>query len=139
MIELDIPFPPSVNSIWRNVGRKTLASRDYRKWKTEARNMLNAQWICKDNPSWLADRLSVEIYLTPDSHRRWDVDNRVKAVLDALQGTWIADDHQVDRLLVVRLPKDQVKKCLVRLAPFDDTITRDFCKHRNEAHTESGA
>lgn len=137
MIELDLPFPPSVNRIWRKVGRKTLISRDYRKWKTDAKNMLNAQWLCKENPAWLADRLSVEIYLTPDSYRRWDIDNRVKAVLDALEGTWIEDDHQIDRLLVVRLEKDSVSKCLVRLAPHQNMTIQDFCNHRSECDTAS--
>ncbi len=118
-INLDLPFPPSVNRIWRQYGKKVLISKEYRTWKVDAKNMLQAQYLCMENPAWLADKLAVEIYLQPGDHRKWDVDNRSKAVLDALEGIWFADDSQIDYLSICRLEKD-FPACWVRLFPMRD-------------------
>ena len=86
--------------------------------------------ISPENPAWLADRLSVRIILTPGDRRQWDIDNRSKAVLDALEGTWFANDHQVDELSIVRLPADSVPSCRVELRPFLGIGARHGDNHR---------
>lgn len=52
-----------------------------------------------------ADRLRVEISVTPPDRRRRDLDNLLKAVLDSMQAAAVYyDDSQIDELLVIRRP-----------------------------------
>ena len=47
---------------------------------------------------------SLVIELTPPNRRRFDIDNRLKGILDALElAEWISDDCHVDHIQVVRL------------------------------------
>lgn len=103
MIELRLPWPPSVNRIWRNVviGRsaRTLLSKDGRAYFAEAGAVVGTQRAGKR----IDGRAQVELILHPPTRAQIDIDNRAKAVLDALThgGLW-ADDNQVDVLVVRR-------------------------------------
>lgn len=111
MIEIVLPFPPSLNHAWRRVGAKTVlakAQRDYRKAAVAA--------VAEAIPSLrervklpLQQRLGVSIYLFPPNARKWDIDGKPKAVLDALTkaGVWI-DDGQIDWMLVHRMSPDKL-------------------------------
>jgi crossover junction endodeoxyribonuclease RusA len=102
-IELRLPWPPSVNSIWRNVviGRsaRTLLSKDGRAYFTRAAAEVQAQRAGRR----IAGRAAVEIVLHAPTRAAIDIDNRAKAILDACTkgGLW-DDDSQVDVLLVAR-------------------------------------
>ena len=115
-IILDLPFPPSVNRIWRQHGGRTLISREYRAWKSQALDHLAVQRLGETPPEWLSGRLSVYIYLQPDNHRRWDIDNRTKAVLDAIENIGF-DDAQVDVLHVERQERASIARCVVKIEP----------------------
>ena len=58
--------------------------------------------LCLDGEA-ISERLSVSIVLNPPTLRKYDVDNRTKAIFDALSdcGFWL-DDEQVDRLIVTK-------------------------------------
>ena len=100
MITLTLPFPPSVNTYWRNIGRgRTIISKRGREYRDEVVGYVaNLPRL-----AILADRLHVAITLHAPDKRRRDVDNYLKAPLDALThaGVW-ADDSQIDRLSVQR-------------------------------------
>jgi len=102
-IELHLPWPPSVNRIWRNVviGRsaRTLLSRDGRAFFARAAGEVLAQRKGRR----IAGRVEVDLVLHPPTRAALDIDNRAKAVLDACTkgGLW-ADDSQVDVLIVRR-------------------------------------
>ena len=50
-------------------------------------------------------RLSIDVKLSAPTKRRYDLDNRLKALQDALQGAGIFDDdEQIDIITVTRLP-----------------------------------
>lgn len=52
-----------------------------------------------------AERLRVELSVTPPDNRRRDLDNLLKAVLDGLGFAGVYDDDsQIDELLVIRRP-----------------------------------
>lgn len=103
MIELRLPWPPSVNRIWRNVviGRsaRTLLSRDGRLYFEDAARRVQVQREGRR----IGGRAQVEIVLHAPTRAQIDIDNRAKAVLDACTkgGLW-ADDNQVDVLVVRR-------------------------------------
>lgn len=108
-MELSLPYPPSINHYWRRVGAKTLISKQGRLYREAVKVML---FGCRP----LDMRLAVEIDLHPPDRRRRDIDNAIKATLDALQhGGAFLDDSQIDRLLVERRECCAGGKCVVRV------------------------
>lgn len=102
MIELHLPWPPSVNSYWRHVGPRVLISEKGRAYRTAVHAArLDQLRIGGGLP--LRGRLSVAIDAYPPDRRARDLDNLPKAVLDGLThaGLW-QDDSQIDRLLIER-------------------------------------
>lgn len=97
---LTIPFPPTLN---HNIGRRGgryFQSGEYKSFLTQ----VGWLWLKAVPRDWNKEaRYSVVIELIYNTRRRYDVDNRVKPILDALTraGTW-NDDAQVDEILVVR-------------------------------------
>lgn len=102
-INLWLPWPPSINHLWRNVvvGRaaRTVISKEGRKWFEAAALEVMRQ---RENES-IDGRIKVEIVLCPPNRVSFDIDNRVKAILDACTkgGLW-CDDGKVDVLTVRR-------------------------------------
>lgn len=91
MIELELPFPPSVNHYYRRVGPKTLISREGRAYRQKVCAALAHIGIQKHEGP-----ISVDVELFPPDRRRRDVDNMMKALLDALQhGGAYEDDSQI--------------------------------------------
>lgn len=105
-MQLTLPYPPSVNTIWRRVGARTLLSADGRAYR-EA--VAQAVMLAGIRRGYTADkRLEVTLLACPPDRRRRDLDNLPKALFDALThaGVW-ADDSQVDALTIRRM--DPVK------------------------------
>ena len=101
MIELTLPWPPSVNTIWRRVGSLTLLSEKGRQYRQSVADQVLIQRVAgKLNDS---DRLAVAIEAHAPDKRRRDLDNLPKAVLDALTHAKVwGDDSQIDKLLILR-------------------------------------
>jgi Holliday junction resolvase RusA-like endonuclease len=98
MLQIELPYPPSVNHYWRRVGTRTLISREGRRFRARVVAALAARQI-KPLPGPLA--VEVEVY--PPDRRRRDLDNVLKALLDALEhGGAYADDAQIVRLTLVK-------------------------------------
>jgi crossover junction endodeoxyribonuclease RusA len=103
-LNLDLPFPPSVNGYWRAILRGNLCtqiiSKKGREYAEAVNTFVNAAGL---TTTPLEGRLEVTILLCAPDRRRRDVDNYSKAVLDSLTkaGVW-EDDSQIDRLTVVR-------------------------------------
>jgi len=99
---LEMPWPPSANRYWRNVGPRVLisrAGRQYRKQITEL--ALVCRW-----PRLGDQRLKVKIVALPPDRRKRDLDNLLKATFDALEAAGIFDnDEQVDDFRVIRGPR----------------------------------
>lgn len=82
---MDLPFPPSTNSIWRQSGNGVILSGVYKAWKKEADMAViaNGCWrkrVAMPGP-FEAMVLLDRALRTP----AMDVDNRIKAVLDWAQ------------------------------------------------------
>lgn len=102
-----MPWPPSANRYYRSPSRGPLAGRhmlseEGRKYRAAVQALAAAE-------SWprFAEgmRLGVELEAWMPDRRRRDLDNVLKAALDALThaGVW-ADDSQVDDLRIRRAP-----------------------------------
>src|SRR6056297_3846632 len=102
MFKLQLPFPPSVNTYWRHVGNRVLVSKKGRQYQTTVSSLLHR----KDIKTHDGD-LVVDIRLIPPDRRRRDVDNSLKALLDAMQfGGAYHDDAQIVRLTVEKHQPD---------------------------------
>lgn len=97
-LTLELKWPPTTNKYYRHVGRVTKLSQDGRRYREAAMYLTDVQF---DEP------VSVQIALYPPKNfKRWDVDNRAKAVLDALEYAGIlSDDSLVHRLVLQKQEK----------------------------------
>lgn len=96
MIELELPYPPSVNHYYRRVGPRTLISREGRRFRQRVLSVLAAYAL---RP--FAGPLAVQVEIYPPDRRRRDIDNVQKSLFDALQhGGVYRDDSQVVRLVI---------------------------------------
>ena len=95
-----LPWPPTVNSYYSTGhGKVKYVSAKGRKFRDQV-----AQDIAEQAPGLTyAGQLYAEIVLYPPDKRTRDLDNYLKALLDALTlaGLW-ADDSQIDQLAVYR-------------------------------------
>jgi len=99
MIILTLPFPPSVNTYYRRGAHATYMSKQGREYKCKV-----ADYIAENNsPKLGSARLYLEIVLWPKDKRKFDIDNRIKALLDSLQDAGVFDDdEQIDQMHVYR-------------------------------------
>ena len=102
--KLTLPWPPSTNQYYRAIRRGNHAvnilSKQGREYKTLVRSLIGFR------REKLSGCLAVTIKLLPPTRRAFDVDNRLKAILDALTdaGVW-HDDSQVERITAYKAPK----------------------------------
>ena len=101
-INLTLPWPPSVNRIWRSVGGRVLLSADGRAYRQTVAVAVVEQHGSGDP---LTGRLSMAIRAYPVDRRRRDLDNLLKAVLDAIEhaGSVYENDSQIDHLSIRRM------------------------------------
>jgi len=90
-MEVELPFPPSINHLWRRIGHRTLMSREERRFRRQVVAILAAMQI-----RLLVGNLAVQVAVHPPDHQRRDLDNVLKALLDALEhGGAYTDDAQI--------------------------------------------
>ena len=99
MTIIKLPYPPSVNTYWRNFRGNTVLSKAGREFKQTV-------WACvmeQKIPKFGNKRLEVTLWLYPRSKVVTDLDNRLKAVLDGLEEAGVYDnDGQIDILMIQR-------------------------------------
>jgi len=93
-IRLEIPFPPSVNGIWRGgkAGR-FYKSKHYVAWENEA------GWAVKEQARGrrITGPFTVQLQVVQPDKRRRDLDNLPKVVLDLLKNLHVTDDDSLCR------------------------------------------
>jgi crossover junction endodeoxyribonuclease RusA len=99
-VELTLPLAPSVNHYWRRHGHTIYISSEGKKFRVDTQAAVLSQiGLCKP----LTGRLAVSITIHPRDRRKIDLDNRLKAGLDALAHAGVyEDDSQIDRLTIER-------------------------------------
>jgi|KBSMisStandDraft_5_1062788.scaffolds.fasta_scaffold65100_1 crossover junction endodeoxyribonuclease RusA len=95
-IIVDLPWPPSLNRIWRSKGKVVYRDPKYVRWIDQA------GWLAKlGKHQQVRGEFSATIVLNPPNKRKIDVDNRVKVLLDLAQRVGLVEDDCLCRLLVV--------------------------------------
>ncbi len=89
-----LPYPPSVNRMYRAVNGRSILSAEGRAYKARVSSLA---FECKPFSGTVAVELA---FYRPA--RRGDLDNLLKATLDALKGVAFVDDAQVQRIAAVR-------------------------------------
>jgi len=102
MIHLTLPWPPSVNRYWRMfvIGKRPrmIISADGRAYRAEVQAIILANRQSIGNK-----RIAVQIDAHPPDKRVRDLDNMLKAPMDAMQHAGVYDDDsQVDMLTIRR-------------------------------------
>lgn len=96
-IQLDLPMPPSVNHYWGIRGKQRFIGKQGKQFR------LTVAEAVAEAGKKLEGRLAVHVALFPANRIRFDIDNRIKPLLDALQNAGcFEDDEQVDELHVTR-------------------------------------
>jgi len=99
MIILNLPFPPSVNTYYRRGAHATYMSKQGREYKAKVADYI----VESGTPKLGAARLALDIVLWPKDKRKYDIDNRIKALLDSLQDAGVFDDdEQIDQINIFR-------------------------------------
>jgi crossover junction endodeoxyribonuclease RusA len=99
MLLLNLPYPPSVNTYYRNFNGRMVLSAKGREFK-----QMVAEYVIENCVPKLGDaKLKITIIMRPRDKRKTDVDSRIKATLDALENAGVFnDDYQVEHLEVIR-------------------------------------
>ncbi len=94
VLQMTLPYPPTVNTYWRTVGGKMLLSSKARNYRRDVLNMLRFLGI----PTRTGPLKVCIVFHAPDNRRR-DLDNLPKGLLDALKYAGVyGDDSQVRHL-----------------------------------------
>ncbi|MUN33233.1 RusA family crossover junction endodeoxyribonuclease [Escherichia coli] len=98
-LEFVLPYPPTVNTYWRRRGRIYFITRVGQRYRQDVALIVHQQRL-KLN---LSGRLAIKIIAEPPDKRRRDLDNILKAPLDALtHAGLLIDDEQFDEINIVR-------------------------------------
>ena len=122
-------LPPTVNHLYRTGGRHRYKTAEGAAYQEATAAEMRAQWEIlaemRAQREMLPARRCVGPYLGPvalhivmtsRTRRRWDLDNRVKAVQDCLQMAGIIkDDSQITELVVRRDPMPMLDRTTIKV------------------------
>jgi crossover junction endodeoxyribonuclease RusA len=116
LLVLNLPLPPSVNHYWGQRGNRKYISKAGKAFKLAIQD-----YVIEHNVPKLGEkRLQMEVTLYPRDRRRQDIDNRIKALWDALANAGVYDDDsQIDILIVQRGEIRKGGGCLVLIEEID--------------------
>ncbi|MCE9530367.1 MAG: RusA family crossover junction endodeoxyribonuclease [Planctomycetes bacterium] len=94
MVEVELPYPPSINHYWRRVGYRTLISKPGRVFREQVIAILSRR-----HQQPFPGPVAIDVKLFPPDRRRRDLDNSFKSLFDSLQhGGLLVDDSQIVEL-----------------------------------------
>jgi len=94
MIEVHLPFPPSINRLWRVFGKRLIKSEEYKAWIKSAHSFL---MYTGGHKKQLKGHFTYHVYLDENERGRTkDGDNfSSKAVLDLLQSVEVIENDNL--------------------------------------------
>ena len=87
IVELDLPYPPSANRLWRTSRGRTHKSTEYSNWLIEAGMRVNVQ-----RPGMILGPYKISIQAVRPDKRRRDLGNLEKPISDLLQTAGVIED-----------------------------------------------
>ena len=104
MLVLNLPLPPSVNS-YRTIFRGRMGiSKAGREFKAQVSDYVVEYRVPKLGKA----RLEMKVTVYPRDRRKQDIDNRIKALWDALADAGVFDDdEQID---ILHIDRGEIKK-----------------------------
>jgi Holliday junction resolvase RusA-like endonuclease len=109
-----LPWPPTSNTMFGLRGHHRFVSKKYQEWKDLAAAHIAAQkpttWVCS---------VDIHIALTAPTKRKWDIDNRIKPILDVLVTHQIItdDNTNVVRSITAVAANDDRPGATIRVLP----------------------
>ncbi len=114
-IQLLLPWIPSVNHYWGQAGKRKFIGKKGKEFR-----MAVAEAAADANVEALEGRLAIHVALFPPDKRKRDIDNVLKALLDALEHAGCYEnDSQIDELHVIRQEVKKGGACTVIILPID--------------------
>jgi Holliday junction resolvase RusA-like endonuclease len=128
VVTLELPYPPSVNAIWRYAGRSAYISKQYAAWKKEADAWFMKQKAEKTVGTPIKGAFEVHMAFSDRKRRKnADLDNRIKVVNDALQRFGlIENDSKCEKLTATWAPVE----CGVFIRVFKSADTSESSSSR---------
>lgn len=112
-----LPYPPSANRYWRRAGRVIYKSKEGADYAKQVKAMFSIHGITPhDHP------VSVAIDLFRPK-KAGDLDNRIKVLLDSLNGIVFNDDSQVVDIHARRFDRKGWGGVIVRIKPVGELPT----------------
>ena len=87
-LRLELPYPPSVNNYWHASGKRRYISPAGKKFTEEVLMVVKQS----GSKSFGDKSLGISVMIHPRSKRKFDLDNTLKAILDALMKAGCYDD-----------------------------------------------
>jgi len=88
VVEITLPWPPTVNTYWRQFQGRVLISKQGREYRKVVADQVMLQRAAKH----LDHAVRVEIQAFRPDRRRRDLDNLLKALLDSMTHAGVMDD-----------------------------------------------
>lgn len=111
VIEITLPFPPSTNHVWRWYRGRVVLSAEGRRFREQVWWLLRAARV-----RTLKGPVVFQVDVHPPNRRQFDLDNRIKSLLDACQhGGAFDNDNQVVRIIAQKCNPVRGGKAVVRI------------------------
>lgn len=112
-----IPFlPPSVNSCYRSFKGRVCRSKSYNDYLNKFHEFLNARGSIEK----INGRVKVEITFYKKGARSYDLDNRLKSLIDSIKDVLIEDDNMIVEINCKKFNNCVSDKTLLVIMPVVD-------------------
>lgn len=101
-LKFRLPFPPTVNSLFRNFARGRVKTGRYKNWiKLAYEKFINQVY------GQISGRVAIKVLLFRPDQRKRDLDNYLKALLDFLVAQGVIEDDSVVQSIVIAWAKEK--------------------------------
>ncbi len=119
IFQIDLPFPPSVNKMYRYSRSHVSLTKRAKQFRSDVCLLVLDKCNRIDAPLPIVGEVEVEIIAKFPIDRSGDIDNLLKATLDALQAAKVfCNDSQVGRLLITRGNQEHVGRLIVSIGRY---------------------